>query len=200
MLTGEQEPLFNDARYAAEEELGSRKNGPRDPVAVPTDERYTPEPVLQVVRKVGPIAYDPCTTPWNHTRARRFTCLPQNGLDVDWLDWSDGGLIFCNPPYSRGCVDRWVQHMLREAKRGAEIISLTSLDLSTGWGQSLLKQGRGLCFWKGRIPYIRPDAEGGVYDSGAKQPSLFTYFGHRPYAFYEAFNPRGAVLTRGCWG
>jgi|SRR5687768_15349671 len=173
--------------------------GVRDEIThvLETNERYTPPDVLDVVRLLGPIAYDPCTPSHNPCGALRFTSPPSDGLQVSWLGLSRRGLIFVNPPYSRGQLVQWVRKALREAKRGCEIVMLLPQDLGTVWGQLLIRNTQGICFWKGRISYIRPD---GNYDAGAKQPSLFGYFGPRAWGFHNAFAPHGAVLTRGAWG
>jgi DNA N-6-adenine-methyltransferase (Dam) len=164
---------------------------------VESNERYTPPDVLEVVRRLGPIAFDPCTPPHNPCGALRFVAPPHDGLTASWIGMAQGGLGFINPPYSRGQILLWVRKMVREGKRGCEAVMLLPQDLSTGWGQLLIRNCQALCFWKGRISYIKPD---GHYETGAKQPSLFAYFGPRPWGFYDAFIPEGAVLTRGGWG
>lgn len=173
--------------------------GVRDDVVplVETNERYTPPEVLDVIRILGPIAYDPCTPRHNPAGALRFTCPPENGLTTNWVELARRGLVFCNPPYSRGQILQWVRKAVRERRRFSENLLLLPQDLGTVWGQLLIRSCQGICFWKGRITFIRPD---GSYDAGAKQPSLFGYMGPRAWAFHDAFAPHGAVLTRGAWG
>jgi hypothetical protein len=170
-----------------------------DPCVSPieSNERYTPNDVLLVVKQLGVIAFDPATPAHNPTGALRFVAPPNDGLQASWVGCAQGGLIFCNPPYSRGQIAKWVRKAIIERRRGAEVLLLLPQDLGTVWGQMLVPAAQGLCFWKGRINYVRPD---GAYDAGAKQPSLFAYLGRRTWAFHDAFAARGCVLTRGAWG
>lgn len=72
---------------------------------------------------------------------RRESCLAPRGFyhdegidafDHDWVEASGGGPIFCNPPYSRGLIDRFV----RACADAGELVPVTALirhDPSTKW-------------------------------------------------------------------
>ena len=69
-------------------------------------EWYTPPAVIKAVRTVlGEIDLDPASTAEaNHiVGAKNFFTKDDDGLKHDWL-----GKIFCNPPYSRGLIDKFV--------------------------------------------------------------------------------------------
>lgn len=172
------------------------------------DESFTPEVVLERVRRVGPIGLDPCTTLDNPTRARRIAVksLPghepiacggdvfatENGLAADF-SWARvlqdyGGLAFVNPPYSRGNLLAWMQRCYVEAGNGAEIIALPLCDTSTLWFHQFCVPPRtALCFWRGRLNF------GNQVGEGNPNTSVLAYYGPRRYRFAAAFEDAGAI-------
>lgn len=153
-----------------------------------SDERYTPEHVLEVVRRVAPIALDPCTTPGNPTGAARFFTAASDGLAQPWLG---DGLVWVNPPYSRGALAAWTRRVAREGWTRRECIVLTPCDLGTRWAASLFACAQAAAFWRGRIAFGSPD---GQLLTGAKTASCFWYFGERSARFARAFNPHANVV------
>ena len=59
----------------------------------------TPGWFLDLVRRVGPIALDPCTTPDNPTRAWNYHSLGNTDDCGLYASWARNGLAFINPPY-----------------------------------------------------------------------------------------------------
>ena len=157
-----------------------------------SDSRYTPQSVLDVVRSLAPIGLDPCAPASNPTEARIFFTEAEDGLAQTWL-CRPGELVFVNPPYGRGELSRWASKVVES--RGLEVLVLTPCDLGTRWARVLFQGGaRALCGWHGRIAFVRPD---GTYETGAKQPSLFWYFGARIDLFRMCFESRGSVAYIG---
>lgn len=173
------------------------------------DESFTPELVLERVRRVDVIGFDPCTTLENPTRARRVAVrsLPggrrleigrevwatENGLaaDLSWAREIDhyGGLGFVNPPYSRGNLLAWMQRCYVEAKNGAEIIALPLCDPSALWWHQFCCPPAGaqaVCFWRGRLAFP-PQSDSAFF------PSALVYYGPRKYRFAAAFEDAGAI-------
>lgn len=164
-----------------------------------TDERWTPESVLSVVRAYGPIAIDPCSTPDNRTNApvHCYRGGPQCGLRATWYTHTiGGGIAWVNPPYSRGNIAAWANKCVSEARLGATIIALVTADLSTQWGTVLFRQANALAFWRGRIAFVKRD---GQFESGHNKPSLFAYFGDGSTRFQRVFAPHANVVVRGGW-
>lgn len=161
-----------------------------------SDERYTPQGVLDVVRAVAPIGLDPCTTKDNPTGAKRWFTAEDNGLGKAWFG-EQPELAFVNPPYSRGQLLLWALQVLEQVHqaRGHEAIVLTPCDLGTKWAQALFEGCTAFAGWRGRIEFLTPD---GSFDAGAKQPSLFWYFGERAERFARVFRDRANVV-RGGW-
>lgn len=72
----------------------------------------TPGWFLDLVRKVGPIGFDPCTTPSNPTSAREFIA-ERGGLAATWPVLRPGEVAYINPPYG--------QHLSGEVDEDAPI-------------------------------------------------------------------------------
>ncbi len=60
----------------------------------------TPDWLLEAI---GPIFFDPCTTPENPCKAVHFATEADNGLEGNW---PTGEKIYCNPPY--GDLKSWI--------------------------------------------------------------------------------------------
>lgn len=65
-------------------------------------------------------------------------------------DWEE--LTWCNPPYSNPL--KWVEHAIKESKKGKAIVMLTRVDTSTKWWIKLIDAGWNVCFFHGRIKFI----------------------------------------------
>lgn len=158
-----------------------------------TDQRYTPESVLAVVRSLGPIGLDPCAPDTNPVSAWRFYTADDDGLALSWQT-GPGSLVYVNPPYSRGELARWSQKAVAAFLEGSEVLLLTPCDLGTRWASVLFGHAVGLAGWRGRIAFVRPD---GTYETGAKQPSVFWYLGARFGAFHASFSGHANVTRLG---
>lgn len=154
-------------------------------------ERFTPAPILEIIRAHAPIVIDPCTTADNPTGAKFFYTIKEDGLKVAWAPKAPG-LAYCNPPYTRGELARWVEKVIVESKRRAdrEIMMLTPGDLGTQWASMLHGAAQAIAHMHGRIAFIRPDGE---YETGAKQSSAIWYFGERVQRFTRVFGPHANV-------
>lgn len=141
----------------------------------------TPPGVLDLVRGLGQIDLDPCTTADNPTEARRFYAPPQDGLTLPWGE----GLAYVNPPYGRE-IGAWVDRCHRSALGGLEVVLLTPSRTDTRWFTRLWETADAMCFWRGRIRFA-----GAPHP--APFPSLVTYFGEDPWLFASVFREAGAV-------
>lgn len=155
-----------------------------------SDERYTPQHVLDVVRRFAPITLDPCTTVDNPAGAAHYHCLPTNGLT--W-SFSQHGLNWVNPPYSRGQLPLWVAKCAEEGAAGSEVIALIPSDLGSKAGQLAASTADALCFVKGRLTFGTPS---GQMPQGAKQPSVLVYWGERAKRFANVFRELGVVWRK----
>lgn len=151
----------------------------------------TPDSFLDVVRQMGPIGLDPCTTPANPVGAAQFfhpvPCECDCGATGDGLalPWTDRGLVFANPPYGRG-LGAWSAKMRDEAKRGAEIIGLLPARTDTKWWAAITTADA-ICFWRGRLKFKGAP-------SAAPFPSAVPYWGVCPNKFRRVFEKHGWVV------
>lgn len=159
----------------------------------------TPDVVLELVRKVGPIGLDPCTTKKNPTGARRFFTPREDGLATSWeesglkvpYDAPADELAYVNPPYGRG-LPEWTGKVIAEGyamrlSRKA-LVYLVPARTDTAWWRSASDNANARCLWRGRIRFKGADA-------GAPFPSAFFYWGPRPHHFCDVFQDHGEVAV-----
>lgn len=144
----------------------------------------TPEPVLERVRRIAPIALDPCASsdPRDWFAKRNIT-KEQNGLIQSWTRLAGGGLIYSNPEYGDEVV-RWTGKGCDEARAGAEIVFLVAARTDTVWFQELAARSPIGLFWRGRLQFVGAE-------HGAPFPSALLYLGSRPALFFHAFTGAG---------
>lgn len=142
----------------------------------------TPPLVLDRVRRVGPIALDPCTSPANPCGAEASYSL--HGLSLPW--W---GLAFVNPPYGRELV-KWADKVVEEAARGIEIIMLVPSRTDTRWWGHAFEAAQACALWRGRITFVGAP-------SAAPFPSCLFYFGARRRRFSLAFKDVCRIVSAG---
>lgn len=142
----------------------------------------TPDSFLALVRTVGPIGVDPCTTAANPVGASWFFTPEHDGLKQDWRG---DGLVYVNPPYGRALID-WARKMRDESERGAEIIALVPARTDTRWFQQYVAQADLLCFWRGRLTFKGAPAP-------APFPSLVAYWGRKLELFTTVFQAHGLI-------
>lgn len=176
-----------------------------------SDEFQTPGKYLDLVRRVGPIGLDPCTTAKNPVGARRFFTEADNAFSQgDWLDYLEPGeLAYSNPPYSQMISTKaepgWANLIAYQAAHGAEMISLVGARTETGWFHALCwDSAAAVCFVRGRIRFIDSKTgkpamafskkEGKWKPASAEFPSAFIYHGRRPWDFEAVFQEIGKVI------
>ena len=140
----------------------------------------TPDNVLDLVRQVGPIALDPCTTDDNPTKALAYYTPATDGLSQSWTD--SNGIVYVNPPYGRA-LPLWLDKCWHEADAGAEVLALVPARTDTTWWQSNVL-GASICFWRGRLRF-----KGAPHP--APFPSALLYWGYRDSQFRKVFEGFG---------
>jgi hypothetical protein len=87
------------------------------------------------------------SNPWLDAATRYFT------IDIDGLAQPWRGRVFCNPPYARGWIDRFVAKFLAEhqAKNMQQGLLLTNASTETKWWQAAGCQCDAICFLAGRV-------------------------------------------------
>ena len=151
------------------------------------DEWYTPEYYVELARKVlGILDLDPASNihaqQW--VKAEKFYTKEDNGLEQPW-----SGNIWCNPPYSRELIGKFVDKLLESDC--TEAIFLTNNATQTKWGNKLLRNCDAVCFPDHRISFWDKDknpSKGNLYTQ------MFTYFGNDPERFRQHFQEIGVVM------
>lgn len=180
----------------------------------------TPPFFLELVRQVGPIALDPCTTRDNPTGAARIYVAPASPFDSSPCGlsspWWAGGLVYANPRYGRylrgpvrprapvlktvdgvkrleGFGTGWVAKMCEHRGEGLYLVPSRT---DTTWWRELYAWCDWLVQWSSaehgsRIHFIDPAT--GEQVKGSNLPSSVFYRGPRAQAFCEAFAPHGTL-------
>jgi hypothetical protein len=149
------------------------------------DHATTPEWVLRYVRDMGRIELDPC---WNPNATTDPAARFDGSEHSDGLvrPWRVPGLVFVNPPYSRGQIAKWVAkaHAEAWANPETEVLMLIPCDPSTAWWEAAWDSASAVCLCAQRIRF-------GPHATGAKQASAVFYWGERTARFDRVFGGLG---------
>ena len=150
-----------------------------------SDNWQTPEKVLKAVRRIGPIALDPCSARGNPTRAAVYWY--SKGLTHNWCIFAYSGIVFVNPPYSQ--VSAWIEKIISENQnpanlRTVEIVALVPSRTDRPWFQRAMDTAQLVTYVKNRLRF-----KGAIYD--APFPSALFYFGPRPSRAFCCLAPLG---------
>jgi DNA N-6-adenine-methyltransferase (Dam) len=114
-----------------------------------------------------------------------------NGLNQEWV----ARHVYCNPPYSAGLIDRFVEKAIREYENcnAQEIIMLVNNRTETRWFQSLLAHATGCCLIKGRLKFWRPGVAPGAIRTG--QVVFYLGQSERLQFFRDTFSRIGQCIS-----
>lgn len=90
----------------------------------------------------------------------RFFTPEQDGLVQDW----GREVVFCNPPYARWQLFRWVEKAAASAKAGATVVMVVPASVETDWFHRLAWDGERHCarpgvevrLLRGRLRFLDP--------------------------------------------
>lgn len=150
------------------------------------DQWCTPPWLLDIVRGFKPIYCDPCDNADSFVRPL-YTNPNPDGLA---FPWPREGLIWVNPPYSKGNYLKFCKKMHEEADRGAEIIALVPANVETKPWQKYLWEADAWCFPKHRINFYIDGQE----RRGVNFASALVYFGLDSRRFVMHFEQLGHTL------
>ena len=160
-------------------------------VSAETDERYTPDWVLDlVIAALGEIDLDPCADPQRRVKASRHFTKEDNGLVQAW-----SGRVFLNPPYSNS--KEWLQHLSLYIATGAvteAVVLLPVMALSNKSARLLLRQqAEGFVLLDRNLSFLdasyKPIGEANCF------PSALVYIGSNFYGFLSAMGDVGISCT-----
>ncbi len=148
----------------------------------------TPDEILEVVRKVGPIVLDPCTTKTNPTQAEHFYTEEQDGLKTDW-NWING-VCFVNPPYGTA-LQKWSTKIANEGStvcaQHTHLIALTPSRTDTIWWKRMAVTANAIAFLDKRLTFKGAP-------NPAPFPSCLFYYGRSPIRFSRVLSGRALVV------
>ncbi len=160
----------------------------------------TPPAVLDVVRKMGGIALDPCASadPAYHFADVNIT-ETEDGLEASWhlsaplpAAWAVR-TVFCNPPYGRALL-AWMRKCRMARGCSLEVIGLVPARTETAWFEECWKADA-ICFWRRRIKFLDVELKDGrPRSTSAPFPSALPYWGPRADLFEQVFEAAGQVV------
>ena len=152
----------------------------------------TPQDILDLVTKVGPIALDPASCEGNPTNAIAFYTPAEDGLIQPW---ARNGLNYVNPPYKYSKA--WVKKAVAEKLRGSDtIMCIPARTETTYWQDWIFPTADSICFYRGRIKFIDPTTNPPTRKNPAVFPSALVYWGKEEgrRVFDEVMSQHGRVV------
>lgn len=112
------------------------------------DKWETPDKEYQDLNKEFRFTLDPCCEP--HTaKCSKYYTEEDDGLTKDW----SGEVVFCNPPYSRDNIAKWMKKCYQESLKGVTIVALIPVSTSAKWFHEYVWGKADIRFYKGRIRF-----------------------------------------------
>lgn len=93
---------------------------------------------------------DACATAESAKCARYYT-VADDGLSQPWE-----GVVWCNPPYGRGQLAKWVKKGCESARAGAVVVMLVPCWCDTRWWHQFVMAGAELRFISSRVEFHGP--------------------------------------------
>lgn len=151
-----------------------------------TDERSTPAELFRPLDEIFHFTLDPCATAEN-AKCSRFFTIADDGLSKSWL----GETAFCNPPFSRGEIQRWIfkAHYMSTQCR---TVMLLKVDPSTRWFQRVWEFGDFIYFPARRFKF-------GPHDQVADFPICIVGFGFDSWMIELTILERKLFGGRAMW-
>ena len=112
-----------------------------------TVEWETPQPLFDLLDAEFQFTVDVCATASN-AKVDPFFSREQDGLKQNWT-----GMAWCNPPYGRGVIDKWMAKAASEAKNGTGIVCLVPARTDTKWWHDYVLLADEVRFVRGRIKF-----------------------------------------------
>ena len=169
----------------------------------------TPRTVVDLIREMGRIALDPCSSPESIIVATRHIIPPEDGLLVPepWHTMAKGrGSIFVNPPYGLQ-IGAWTARFAKEAVaadgmgKEREMFLLVPARTDTDWWHGdVIPVFDAILFFQHRLGFhlkaIQADLPKGKDRPGAPFASALVYVGDRTKRFRRVFSGQGWIVRR----
>ncbi len=96
---------------------------------------------------------DPCCYK-DTAKCNKFYTPLDNGLIQDWSN----DIVFMNPPYSRGNIDRWVKKAYEESLKGSLVVALIPVSSSAKWWHKYIVNKANIIYIQGRVKFVGADS------------------------------------------
>lgn len=93
---------------------------------------------------------DVCASETNH-KCENFYTKQADGLKQKWQ-----GVCWCNPPYGRGEIEKWMKKAYESSLEGSTVVCLVPSSTDTRWWHDYAMKGE-LRFIKGRLKFVIDD-------------------------------------------
>lgn len=114
------------------------------------DNLETPKGFFNKIDEKYNFSLDPCCTSEN-AKCKKYYTKKDNGLKQSW----EGERVFCNPPYSRGNIIKWLKKAYEEVEiNGCELaVVLIPGNTATKYFHKYCMKAKELIFVKGRLKF-----------------------------------------------
>ena len=113
------------------------------------DKWETPDKIFSLLNEEFGFTLDPCCE--IHTaKCDKYFTEAEDGLLQDW----SGEVVFVNPPYSRGNIDKWMKKCYDESLKGTIIVALIPVSSSAKWWHEYVWNKSHIHYFKGRIRFV----------------------------------------------
>ena len=126
---------------------------------------------------------DCCANDVNTKVRSNFITEEQNALAVNW----QGERVWCNPPYSRGNVDAFINKAIEQVQKSKkDVVMLLNVDPSTKYFQKIVDNAKAIIYVTGgRIRFI--DAHTGGLGDNPTKASMFVLFSSSKVDFVRSY-------------
>lgn len=125
-----------------------------------TDVWATPQDLFDRLNQEFHFTLDVCALPEN-AKCERYYTPEQDGLKQPW-----DGVVWCNPPYSKGNIPKWLEKASNEK---CTVVMLLPVSTDTGWFHDYI-------YGKAEIRFIRGKVKFGRAKWTARFPSMIVVF------------------------
>jgi phage N-6-adenine-methyltransferase len=93
---------------------------------------------------------DPCCEA-DTALCEKYYTQKENGLIQDW----QGETVYCNPPYSKGNIDLWMEKCYNESlKPNTTVVALVPVSTSARWWHAWVMNKAEMRFIEGRVRFV----------------------------------------------
>lgn len=93
---------------------------------------------------------DPCCEA-DSALCKKYYTEKEDGLIQDW----QGEVVYCNPPYSNGNIDRWMEKCYMESlKPNTTVVALIPVSTSSRWWHSFIMNKTEVRYIERRVKFV----------------------------------------------